>query len=75
MIKLFEQEQSILYDAEEITGSTYEMTEDGFVIPANLLSCIEELVNEYKELERKFIEFNKEVQDNFKPISKESQNG
>lgn len=59
-------EEELITMAEEITGSNYEAS--GSLISTDALEfMIEELIHRYRELEDKFIEYDKQVNELYKP--------
>lgn len=58
-------DKELIKMAEEITGSDYEA--DGYIIEKDSLEfMVEELIYRYKELEDKFADYVKEVDENYK---------
>jgi hypothetical protein len=58
-------DKELIKMAEEITGSDYKA--DGYIIDKdNLEFMVEELIYRYKELEDKFADYVKEVDENYK---------
>ena len=61
----FKVDKELIKEAEEITGSDYEDT--GCLISNDSLEfMIEELIHRYKELEDKFADYVKEVDENYR---------
>lgn len=59
-------DKELIKMAEEITGSDYKA--DGYIIDKdNLEFMVEELIYRYKELEDRFVEYDKEVNEFYKP--------
>jgi hypothetical protein len=58
-------DKELIKMAEEITGSDYKA--DGYIIDKdNLEFMVEELIYRYKELEDKFADYVKEVDENYR---------
>lgn len=58
-------DKELIKMAEEITGTDYKA--DGYIIDKdNLEFMVEELIYRYKELEDKFADYVKEVDENYK---------
>lgn len=58
-------DKELIKMAEEITGSDYKA--DGYIIDKDSLEfMVEELIYRYKELEDKFADYVKEVDENYK---------
>jgi hypothetical protein len=58
-------DKELIKKAEEITGSDYKA--DGYIIDKdNLEFMVEELIYRYKELEDKFADYVKEVDENYR---------
>lgn len=61
----FKIDKELIKEAEEITGSNYEAS--GCLISTDALEfMVEELIHRYKELEDKFTDYVKEVDENYK---------
>lgn len=66
--------QELLNEVEKVTKENFEKikfndTEDIEIVA----DALEILLNHYKQLEEKFMDYVKEVDENFKPITKEEQ--
>ena len=60
--------EELITMAEDITGSNYEAS--GSIIATESLEfMVEELIHRYRELEDKFIEYDKQVNENYKRIN------
>lgn len=70
MIKILESEIEIIEQAEEITGYNYksEITEDNYTDTNTIMGIIEDLIYEYKKLEKKYDDFEQCVKDNYRHI-------
>lgn len=61
----FKIDKELIKEAEEITGSNYEAS--GCLISTDALEfMVEELIHRYKELEDKFADYVKEVDENYR---------
>ena len=65
--------QEILNKATKITETKYILTIDEGQAVDLLLTALEEVINEYEYLFETFKKYQDEINDNFKPISKEEQ--
>jgi hypothetical protein len=65
--------QEILNKASKITQTKYILTIDEGQAVDLLLTALEEVINEYDYLFETFKEYEQEINDNYKPISKEEQ--
>ena len=61
-------DEELITMAEDITGTNYEAS--GSLISTDAIEfMVEELIHRYKELEDKFIEYDKEVNENYRRIN------
>ena len=65
--------QEILNKASKITQTKYILTIDEGQAVDLLLTALEEVINEYEYLFETFKKYEEEINDNYKPISKEEQ--
>lgn len=65
--------QEILNKASKITQTKYILTIDEGQAVDLLLTALEEVINEYEYLFETFKKYEDEINDNYKPISKEEQ--
>ena len=65
--------QEILNKASKITQTKYILTIDEGQAVDLLLTALEEVINEYDYLFETFKKYEQEINDNYKPISKEEQ--
>lgn len=65
--------QEILNKASKITQTRYVLTIDKEQAVDLLLTALEEVISEYNYLFETFKEYEQEINDNYKPISKEEQ--
>lgn len=70
MIKILEVEKEIIEEAEEITDYDYksEITEDNYTDTNTIMKIIEDLIIEYRKLEKKYDDFEQCVKDNYRHI-------
>ena len=65
--------QEVLNKASKITQTKYVLTIDESQAIDLLLTALEEVINEYEYLFETFKKYEQEINDNYKPISKEEQ--
>ena len=65
--------QEILNTATKITETKYILTIDEGQAVDLLLTALEEVINEYEYLFETFKKYQDEINDNFKPVTKEEQ--
>lgn len=68
-LKLLDSEYKMLKEIEEITLTNYEVGD--FIKVENLIAIIEDLKNEYDDINEKFEEYKKNIEENYNLVPKE----
>ena len=68
-LKLLDSEYKMLKEIEEITNTDYEVKD--FIKVENLISIIEDLKIEYDDINEKFEEYKKNIEENYNLVPKE----